>query len=361
MTIDYHSRRSKVYELLASRKLDSCVILGLENLRFLSGFTGTAGALVLGEGFAAFLTDSRYVTQAHSQVNADLIIEYKQPAEGIVAQLKARGGERIGFEGALSYQQVQDLREKGGAGWTWDALNDELTVLRAVKSDVEIALMREAARLNAEAFGETLSLIRPGVSEREVALQLEFALKKRGAEEKAFDFIVASGERGALPHGVASDRLLQDGELVTIDFGCRVNGYHSDETVTLALGEPPAVMQEVYAVVLEAHDRAIEAVAPGIALAELDHLARNVIQDAGYGEYFGHGLGHGVGLNVHEQPTVSPRSRMTAAEGMVITIEPGIYLPDQGGVRIEDMVLVTAEGSSVLTTLPKQYRNIATC
>jgi len=361
VTIDYHSRRSKVYKLLASRKLDSCVILGSENLRFLSGFTGTAGTLVMGEGRTVFLTDSRYVTQAHSQVDADLIVEYKQPTDGVIAQLNALGYERIGFEGSLSFQQVQDLRDKGDVNWTWEALNEELTVLRAIKSDAEIALLREAARLNAEAFEEILPLIRPGVSEREISLQLEFALKKRGAEEKAFDFIVASGQRGALPHGVASDRLLQDGELVTIDFGCRVNGYHSDETVTLAVGKPDAVMQEVYAVVLDAHDRAIEAVAPGIALSELDQVSRNVIQDAGYGEYFGHGLGHGVGLSVHEQPTVSPRSKATAEAGMVITIEPGIYLPGQGGVRIEDMVLVTAEGSSVLTSLPKQYRTIATC
>ena len=361
MTIDYHPRRSKVSKLLASRNLDSCVILGAENLRFLSGFTGTAGALVIGEDHSVFLTDSRYVTQAHSQVDADLIVEYKQPTEGIVRQLKTLGCERIGFEGSLSFQQVQELREKGDPHWAWEVLNEELTVLRAIKSEAEIVLLREAASLNAEAFEEILPRIRPGVSEREISLHLEFALKMRGAEEKAFDFIVASGERGALPHGVACDRVLQDGELVTIDFGCRVNGYHSDETVTLALGEPEAVMQEIYAIVLEAHDRAIEAVAPGIALSELDRVARNVIQDAGYGEYFGHGLGHGVGLSVHEQPTVSPRSKAIAEEGMVITIEPGIYLPGQGGVRIEDMVLVTAEGSSVLTSLPKQYRTIATC
>ncbi len=358
MTIDYHSRRSKLFELLASRNLDSCVILGLENLRYLSGFTGTAGALVFVGDRAAFLTDSRYVTQSQEQVAADAVVEYKQPAAGIVTQLKAWGAEHIGFEGTLTYLQTQELRDKGETSWDWRVLGEELSSLRVIKSSEEVTLMNEAAKLNADAFEEILPLIRPGQKERDLALQLEFALKRRGAEEKAFDFIVASGERGALPHGVASDRELGNGELVTIDFGCRVGGYHSDETVTFALGQPEPVMTEIYEVTLAAHDRALEAVRPGVALAELDRLARSVIEEAGYGEYFGHGLGHGVGLEVHEQPTVSPRSKATAEVGMVFTIEPGIYLPGQGGVRIEDMALVTEDGYRVLTLLPKQYRTL---
>jgi Xaa-Pro aminopeptidase len=201
-------------------------------------------------------------------------------------------------------------------------------------------------------------LIRPGVVERDVALALEYALKRRGAEEKAFDFIVASGTRGALPHGVASDKRLAEGELVTIDFGCRVDGYHADETVTLAVGRSADVLQRVFEVVLAAHDQALAAVAPGLPMVELDRIAREHIANAGYGEFFGHGLGHGVGLEVHEAPTVSARSKAVVQKGMVFTIEPGIYLPEVGGVRIEDMVVATDGGARVLTLIPKHYRNL---
>ena len=215
-----------------------------------------------------------------------------------------------------------------------------------------------AADLNAAGLAEVTAMIRPGVREKDIALALEFALRRLGAEEKAFDIIVASGVRGAMPHGVASDKILAEGEMVTIDFGCRLRGYHSDETVTLALGEVSDELRTIFEVVLEAHDRALEAVAPGVALSELDRLARDHIKACGYGDYFGHGLGHGVGLEIHEAPTVSPRSAAIAEEGMVFTIEPGIYLPGLGGVRIEDIVLVTADGHQTLTKIPKMFRNI---
>jgi Xaa-Pro aminopeptidase len=237
-------------------------------------------------------------------------------------------------------------------------LKDELDQLRAVKAVAEVEALRGAALLNAAAFADIAQLLRPAVTEREIALELEFALKRRGAEEKAFDFIVASGPRGALPHGVASERSLQKGELVTIDFGCRVAGYHADETVTVALGAPPPELRRVYDVVLAAHDLAIAAVRPGVALAEVDRLARDHIVAAGYGDYFGHGLGHGIGLQVHEAPTLSARSKVLAEAGMVVTVEPGIYLPGLGGVRIEDMVVVTDDGAEVLTRLDKQYRDL---
>ncbi|MEJ2520948.1 MAG: M24 family metallopeptidase, partial [Desulfuromonadales bacterium] len=194
--------------------------------------------------------------------------------------------------------------------------------------------------------------------ENELALALEYALRQAGGEEKAFAIIVASGDRGALPHGLASDKPLAAGELVTIDFGCRRAGYHSDETITLAIGDVPSGLRRIYDTVLEAHDRALAAVRPGLLLKDLDAVARDYISAQGYGAFFGHGLGHGVGLEVHEAPVVSPRSQQIAAEGMVLTIEPGIYVPGTGGVRIEDMVLVTANGGRVLTKIPKTFRNI---
>ena len=219
-------------------------------------------------------------------------------------------------------------------------------------------LLERAAGLNLEAIGEVLPLLVPGTTERQLAIELEFALKRRGGQDKAFDFIVASGPRGAMPHGVASDKELAAGELVTIDFGTRVDGYHSDETVTLALGRVDARQREVFDTVLAAHDRAIAGIRPGMALRDVDALAREYIAGQGFGDYFGHGLGHGVGLEVHEYPVVSPRSEIIAEEGMVFTIEPGIYIPEVCGVRIEDMVAVTADGCRLLTRIPKEFRSL---
>jgi Xaa-Pro aminopeptidase len=179
-------------------------------------------------------------------------------------------------------------------------------------------------------------------------------MRERGADDRSFDFIVASGERGALPHGRASTKVLQRGELVTFDFGAVWDGYCSDETVTVSLGPPDSRQREIYRIVKEAHDLAIEAVRPGVPLRQLDGIARHYIDEAGYGNHFGHGLGHGVGLQIHEGPVVSPRSEAVAEEGMVFTIEPGIYVPGWGGVRIEDMVEVTADGCRVLTAVPKE-------
>lgn len=343
--------------LLAACGLDAVVFMHLPNIRFLCGFTGTDGVLaVTGEG-DCFLTDSRYTTQAKQQVTADELREYSVKLDGLVAFLEQAGARRIGFEAqTLPYAIVERLREKGGAQREWVPLTREVLSLRGLKGDDEIAALLEATRLNAEAFEEVLPLIRPGAVEREIALALEIALKRRGGEEKAFDFIVASGPRGAMPHGVASDRKIGAGELVTIDFGVRFGGYHSDETVTVAVGEVSQRLQEIFATVLEAHDRAMARVRPGVPLKEIDAVARDFIAERGYGDYFGHGLGHGVGLEVHEFPTVSPRSEEVAREGMVFTIEPGIYVPQLGGVRIEDMIQVTVDGCRLLTRLPKTLR-----
>lgn len=335
--------------------VDALVLQRPENLRYLCGFTGSDGALVLHRHASVFLTDSRYTTQAREQVAADRVAEYKVKADGIVAELRECEASCIGFEADLAYSAVTDLQNLGEDVWQWSPMKDELQSLRLHKTTEEIAAIDAAAALNAAAFAEIRGSIRPGVAEREIALALEFALKRRGADEKAFDIIVASGPRGAMPHGIASDRVLQRGELVTVDFGCRRAGYHSDETVTLALGDVPEQLRRMHDVVLRAHDLALAAVRPGIPLVDLDRVARDCITQAGFGAFFGHGLGHGVGLEVHEPPTVSPRSKLSAESGMVFTIEPGIYVPEMGGVRIEDMVLVTAEGCRVLTKISKTF------
>lgn len=356
--MNYSHRRQKVFNLLAELDLDALIFCQPENMCYLCGFSGSDGVLIVTPGRLVFLTDSRYTTQAHEEVSADYIGEYKIKIDAVIAQLLMSGVTRIGFEADLPFSIVNTFQEKGDANWQWLHFKDELQSLRLHKSADEISKIARAADLNVSGFAEIEAMIRPGVRENEVALALEFALRKLGAEEKAFDIIVASGLRGAMPHGVASDKVLGEGELVTIDFGCRLSGYHSDETVTLALGKVSDELRTIYDTVLEAHDRALAAVAPGVALIELDRIARDCINARGYGDYFGHGLGHGVGLEVHEAPVVSPRSKAIAEEGMVFTIEPGIYVPGVGGVRIEDMVLVTADGHQPLTKIPKTFRNI---
>jgi Xaa-Pro aminopeptidase len=345
--------------LLGSCELDAMVFGHLPNIRYLCGFTGSDGVLALVGDETAFLTDSRYTTQARQQVRADEIREYRVKWDGVLDFLAAKGAVRVGFEAdSLTYATVEELKSKSAGRCEWVPVNRQVKSLRGIKDAEEIALMEQAAELNAECFAEVLPLLRPGVSEREIALALEFAFKRRGAEEKAFDVIVASGVRGALPHGVASDKFLATGELVTIDFGCRYRGYHSDETVTLAIGEVADRLREIHAVALEAHDRAVARVRPGVALREIDGAARDYIAERGFGDYFGHGTGHGLGLEVHEFPTVSSRSEEEAREGMVVTIEPGIYIPELGGVRIEDTVLITAGGCRRLTRIPKGLRTL---
>jgi Xaa-Pro aminopeptidase len=313
--------------------------------------------LVVARGTTCFLTDSRYTTQARQQVTASQILEYRQKVDEVSVFLLKCGVRRIGFEAeTLPFATAQKLQDKTADAVSWVPLVKELQPLRGIKGESELTSLEEAARINAEAFEEILPQIRPGASEGEIALALEFALKRRGGEEKAFDFIVASGPRGAMPHGLASEKLIAAGELVTIDFGTRVKGYHSDETVTLAVGETAPRLREIFDVVLEAHDLAMARVRPGVALREIDAAARDFIAARGFGDYFGHGLGHGVGLEVHEYPTVSTRSEEVAAPGMVFTIEPGIYIPDFGGVRIEDTVVVLEEGCRALTRLPKVLR-----
>lgn len=344
--------------MLACCGLDCLVFLDPANLAYLCGFSGTDGVLIVTSRESCFLTDSRYTTQARDEVAASEVGEYADKVTGILDWLRKAGISRVGFEAAtLPYATAMRFRE-GAPGFEWVPLDQELKPLRGSKDAGEVDALGRAAALNSAALAEVLPRLTPGISERNFALELEFALKRRGGEEKAFDFIVASGRRGAMPHGVASDKLLAAGDLVTIDFGTRVNGYHSDETVTLALGMIDDRQRRVFDTVLAAHDRAIEGIRPGVPLRTIDALARGYIDDQGFGEFFGHGLGHGVGLEVHEFPVVSPRSETIAEEGMVFTVEPGIYIPGVCGVRIEDMVVVTADGCRVLTQIPKQFRSL---
>ncbi|SEA65353.1 Xaa-Pro aminopeptidase [Desulfuromusa kysingii] len=348
-----------IRDIFALEKLDAIIIFGLPNIRYLSGFTGTDGVFFLAANRSVFFTDSRYISQAEKQVKADQIKCYRNKLKTVADQLLSSGCKRVGIDAeVVSVALFEELKRYVGDSVQWCLLGSQLQPLRGVKTDAEIVSLKKAAYLNSQAFASVLPLFRPGVTELEISQELEFSLKRLGGEANAFDFIVASGIRGALPHGVASDKRLQAGELVTIDFGTRVNGYHSDETVTLAIGEVDRNLRQIFDIVLEAHDSALEAIRPGMLISELDAVARNYIASQGYGDYFGHALGHGVGLEIHEFPAVSSRSDQRLLAGMVITIEPGIYISGTGGVRIEDTVVVTDCGFEKLTLIPKQFKQI---
>lgn len=353
-------RINRIREIVRREELDAVLLLGLANIRYCCGFTGTDGALLVTRDRVVFLTDSRYTAQAESEVGADEIRQYRAKVAGVVQCIVELGVLRVGFEAGVVTVAMHQKFQSEGSLCSFIALGDQLNVLREVKDDAELVSLEHAAQLNADAFEAVLPLIVPGVSEQEIAFELECALRRLGGEDKAFDLIVASGERGALPHGVATDKLIQVGELVTIDFGTRCKGYHSDETVTVAIGDISEELRQIYDVVLEAHDLALEALTPSVKASEIDAIARQYIEQKGFGAYFGHGLGHGVGLEVHETPTLSPRSEAFLTTGMVFTIEPGIYIPDVGGVRIEDTVVMTVDGYRRLTKIPKAFRRIDT-
>jgi Xaa-Pro aminopeptidase len=279
--------------------------------------------------------------------------------EGIVSLLLDLKLRNIGFEStSLIFSFHQFLLERLTDEVKLIPLEDELKNLRAVKDAQELALIRTAIDISSNAFLHILKMLKEGVQEREVALEMEFFMKQNGADILSFDIIIASGSRSALPHGKASHKSIEKGDFILIDFGSGFQGYHSDQTRTVICGKPTSQQQKIYQIVKEAQNKAIERVRPDIPLHEVDAAARDHIREQGYKEYFGHGTGHGIGLAVHEDPFVNSENKGLAHEGMLFTIEPGIYLPGWGGVRIEDMIRVTSHGAEVLTYLPNELRVI---
>lgn len=343
------NRLEKMRPLLRQYDVDAMVISNPTNLRYMSGFDGTSAVLLIGAKDACLITDFRYTEQATAQAVGFTIHRQEGDLYRTMADLIVeKGWRRVAFEAKhVTFAEHREMMEKLSADLV--PVDESAESLRLIKSGAELALIRKGAAITAKAFDYICSIIKPGLSERELGLDLEMYLKRRGAEEKSFNFIVASGERGAMPHGIASARNMKSGELVTIDYGAVFDGYATDMTRTVALGEPGKKNREIYTVVQEAQRTAAEAVRPGIAAREVDGIARRIIEKAGYSQYFGHGLGHGVGLDTHEQPVLSPRSDTILKPGMVITVEPGIYIGGFGGVRIEDMLVVTANGAEVLT------------
>ncbi len=347
------SRLDRLRMLLTHHQLDAILIAKGENRTYLTGFTGSAGVALTTGREALLLVDFRYVEQAAAEAPGWEVVKVPRQGTETVAEL-VRGRElrRMGFESdGLTFKQFDELAK---AVRPTDLVPvDGIDRLRWVKDAGELAHIRSAAAIADAAFAHTQRMLHPGVRERDVALELEFFMRRHGADKEAFETIVASGVRSSLPHGVASDKLLGRGEFVTLDFGAVVDGYHSDCTRTVVLGEPSPRHREVYDLVLTAQQTALAGLRPGVSARDADALARQVIAGAGHGDHFGHGLGHGVGLAIHEGPGLSPREDATLEAGMTVTVEPGVYLPGWGGVRIEDLVVITGTGCDVLTTAPK--------
>src|ERR1700716_3914998 len=337
---------------LVDLELDGLVVTGPENIRYLSGFSGSLGYLVIGTGAAEILGDSRYWLQMEAEAPGFTLVR-TGPSHGLWAlishRIKALDLRRVGVESQLmTVDQHQRLTA---------ALPPELTLvptaglveeLRIVKSAEEIALLRAVASIAGRAFDRVRSAVRPGLREREVAFLLEQTFRELGADGPAFETIVAAAERGALPHGRASDRVLERGDMVVIDFGATAAGYHSDTTRTIVVGEPTTEQARVIEAVRQAQLTSMALMKAGVAADAVDRRAREVL--AGEAHAFGHGLGHGIGLQVHERPFLSPTDHTALRPGMVITNEPGIYIPGWGGVRLEEMVLITDDKPEVLTS-----------
>ncbi|RXT13768.1 Xaa-Pro peptidase family protein [Ammoniphilus sp. CFH 90114] len=349
------NRLWQLREKMEKQGLDSLLITSLLNRRYLSGFTGSAGYLLITLDKALLLTDFRYEDQAADQAPDFEVIRHQGTLlEEVGKQLQITQPSKIGFEKQyVSYALYEGLQACGANG-DWIGTQGIVEELRMIKSADEIAVIKQACQMADNTFKHILGFIKPGVSERDVALEIEFYMRKLGAKSSSFDIIVASGQRGALPHGVASDKVIQSGELVTMDFGAYYNGYISDLTRTVAVGEPNEKLREIYETVLKAQLRGVTEIRPGLTGKEADALTREVITEAGYGECFGHSTGHGIGLEVHEGPGLSSKSDVVLKPGMVVTVEPGIYLSQLGGVRIEDDILITENGCEIITQSTKE-------
>ena len=361
--MDFRTRQQKLREHLATTRYDALLISHLPNIRYLCGFTGSAGFLLVEESGSTFFSDVRYDTQAREEVkSAKVVIAKKAVLTAVVGKLsrrKRRGGTILGIEAdhftVSDKKRLSDLLPKG------IRLKDAPAIVeryRMIKDADEIALIRNAVNLGAKLFDRALEVLRPGVKETEVAAEMELAARRAGADAMSFPTIIASGARSALPHGRACDQPIARGAFVVCDFGVTLNGYCSDQTRTVWVGDEEVEARRAYEAVKEAQQAAVNAVQPGATTGEVDEAARKVLRKEGLGRYFTHSTGHGVGLEIHEAPRVAAGQKEVLQPGMVITVEPGVYFPGKWGIRIEDMVVVTETGCDNLTPTSKEFRAV---
>jgi Xaa-Pro aminopeptidase len=359
--MDYKLRQNELRKRLASSRLDGLLVSHLPNIRYLCGFTGSAGLLLVEEAGSTFFTDVRYDRQGREEVKGARVLIARKAllnavGERIADRRKRAKGWTIGIEAehltVAERKRLVDLLPSGVRLRNAPALVERA---RMVKEDDELGLIRAAVQLGATLFDRALEVLRPGVKECALAAEMEYAARRAGAEEMSFPTIIASGARSALPHGRASEQVIASGGFVVCDFGVILAGYCSDQTRTVWVGAAPEGARNAYESVREAQEAAIAAVRPGINAGEVDAAARKVLRKAGLGRYFTHSTGHGVGLEIHEAPRVAAGQREVLKPGMVITIEPGVYFPGKWGVRIEDMVAVNEGGCEVLTPTSKDF------
>lgn len=345
---------AKLRNSLEANTLDAILITSSINRRYVTGFTGTAGVALVSLKEAKLITDFRYTEQAAEQAREFDIIQHKQGLETEISkQIKSQGIKRLGFErDFVTYSQFENYKQQFDV--TLVPVSGLVEEIRLIKTDEELKIMKKAAKIADDAFEHILKFIKPGVKEIDISNELEFFMRRKGATSSSFDTIVASGLRSALPHGVASDKKIQSGELITLDYGALYEGYCSDITRTVAVGEISSTLRNIYDIVLEANLRGVNGIKPGMTGKEADALTRDYINEKGFGDNFGHSTGHGLGLEVHEGPGLSTRSDKVLEKGMVVTVEPGIYVNGTGGCRIEDDIVITESGNERLTFAPKE-------
>ena len=347
----------KLNEILKARHT-AALITSEENVRYFTSFSSTNGYLVLTGDSAVFLTDSRYIEAAKNKITScDEVTEIKTVSGTLVPLFENLGLKKIEIEAGRMTVKMLDAYKKAFpfAEMIADGeLDKAIDRLRAVKTEEEKSKIEKAQRIAEKAFDHILTFIKPGMTERDVSLELDFTMLKSGADALSFETIAVSGKNGSMPHGVPGNTIIQPGDFVTMDFGAVVDGYHSDMTRTVAVGHVSDEQKKVYDIVLSAQQAALAGVRSGETCRAVDLKARDIITESGYGDYFGHGTGHGVGIEIHEFPTVSYRSETVLESGNVITVEPGIYLPGRFGVRIEDMVYVTEDGCENFTKCEKE-------
>lgn len=350
-------RITSLKKVMKAKGADALLVTRREDVRYLTGFTGSAGSVLVTSKRTWLITDFRYKLQASRETSGITVQIQKKDFPSSLKEAAEQAGVSVLFfdESSLTIEGLRKLRKQG---FRLKGQPDLVGQLRQRKDARELKKIREAIRRAEESFRELKKYIRPGACERDLALRLEFLMRGKGARKSAFDAIVASGPNGAMPHASATNRRIKAGDLVTFDFGAEADGYFSDITRTYCIGSPTARQREIHALVLKAQKAAALKVHPGISCKEVDAAARDTIRDAGHGDHFGHGTGHGIGLMVHEGPSVSPLSKDLVARDMVFTVEPGVYVPRWGGVRVEDMVLATGSGATVLTSLPREIEGL---
>ncbi len=352
------SRLSKLRANLKENGLDAMLISCAENRRYISGFTGSAGYLFITQKEAILCTDFRYIEQAGEQAPEFQVERIKASVDWLLQLCKKTGAASVGFEGGdltfnIYHSFVDAIKGSKNGNISLKPTSNVVEKIRGIKDKEEIRLLTRAVQISDEALDEVSATIRPGQTEAEVAWKLELAMREKGAEALSFDIIVGAGPNGALPHHRAADVPLKDGQPVVIDMGCKYKGYCSDLTRTIFVGQPDDMFHKVYDIVLGAQLTAEATLQAGMTAGDVDKLARQMIEKAGYGDNFGHGLGHGVGLAIHEYPGIGPASTAVMENGMVFTVEPGIYIPGWGGVRIEDVAILENGRAKVISKARK--------